>query len=174
MDSAQHVPCKHCLEPIAAGAKRCPHCLSWQSKWAADPHSPKTMLIGFAALGIMVLPLVALIMWQEARQKPQPRPTTVLSIAAPELIATPDSGQVALLAGVTNTSDLAWRDLYIQVVFRGSSGVVTDAFVDRDYDLVVPPQSTIQTRIARRTIRPLSDYQQPEVRILTALPFKDF
>lgn len=135
-----------------------------------------TVLASVAVVLVLIVPIVALIIWSESRKDLEPSARAVLTIADPELaVSSPQDGsQLAILLTVVNTSDAAWRDVYLQVTFRDPTGAIVDAFVDRDYDLLIPPHSKIRTRIVRRAIKPLTEYRIPEVLLLSASPFKGY
>jgi len=164
-------PCIRCCEPIHVDARVCHHCYRWQSRWAYDPYSPKAILISLGGLFLLLLGFFAFALFAQPDKEQielgfQNSLTVVISETVP--VKDPDGDYVAVLAKISNSSDLAWDHVYLQFDFKNNRGAIIDSWVDQDYDLVVPPSAEVRFRVARSAIRALSEYSDPTIEILSA------
>ena len=135
--------CIHCREPIQPGAARCPRCLAWQSRWAADAQNPRLELL-LLLVGTALVVAVALWLARVGTvQKPAANPkftegAIVVLEASPVAFGSGERRGLAVVGRLSNSTSTAWRDPYVQVECYDGEGRVTEAFATRVTSLVVP------------------------------------
>ena len=145
--------CIHCLEPITAGAKRCPSCRSWQSRWAADSQNPGLEIAVVAGLALIVAVLVVSWFYMSSTTPANGSPADYLShvsITSSELeIAKTEQRKfVAVRGTIQNDSDLTLRDFNFKIEFFDKDGTAIDSVDGRLYALVIPPHTESNFKVA--------------------------
>jgi len=179
MDSNNATPtCIHCCEPIRPGAKRCPSCLSWQSRWVADSRHPglEIALVG----GLVVAMAIMIIAWAyltraDAAKAPTGNQAASLEIveAGLEIVERGGKRKIVVVGAVSNQSDVALRDIYFFVQFLDARGNAIDAFYTRLHTMVVPAGSEALFKLEDRSpLRELEEYAScsVEIRFASAIP----
>jgi hypothetical protein len=153
LEQTTETRCLHCLEPIAPGARRCPHCLSWQRRWAGDSQNPLLELI-VVAVGLLVVAAVIVLWLASGPQELPPERTAAelaeLVVSDAEILA-PEGGDrsfVAVLGRVENHGQSTWRNLYFRVDLLDSDGRLVDTFNGRAYSLVLEPGAEQPFKVA--------------------------
>jgi hypothetical protein len=176
MDSNTATPtCIHCCEPIRPGAKRCPSCLSWQSRWAADSRHPglEIALVG----GLVVAMAIMVIAWAyltraDAAKAPTGNQAASLKIveANLEIVERGNRHYIVVVGAVSNQSDVALRDIYFFVQFLDARGNIIDASYARLHTMVVPAWSETPFKLPdQNPLRGLEEYASCSVEIRSAL-----
>ncbi len=179
MDSNNATPnCIHCCEPIRPGAKRCPSCLSWQSRWVADSRHPglEIALVG----GLVVAMAIMIIAWAyltraDAAKAPTGNQAASIEIveADLEIVKSGDKRYIVVVGAVSNQSDVALRDLYFSVLLLDATGNTIDSFYTRLHAMVVPAGSEALFKLADQSpLRDLEEYAScsVEIRFASAIP----
>lgn len=179
MDSDDATPtCIHCCEPIRPAARRCPSCLSWQSRWAADSRHPglEIALVGglVVAMAIMIIAWAYLTRADSARARAGNQAAS-LEIVESELkiVGRDRQRHIVVVGAVSNRSNVALRDIYFYVQFLDASGNTIDAFHTRLHNMVVPAGSEAPFKLADRSpLRDLEEYAScsVEIRFASAIP----
>ena len=175
MDSNNATPtCIHCCEPIRPGAKRCPSCLSWQSRWAADSRHPglEIALVG----GLVVAMAIMIIAWayltrDDVTRAPTGNQAASLEIveANLEIVERGSRRNIVVVGTVSNQSDVALRDIYFFVQLLDAGGNTIDAFYTRLHTMVVPAASEAPFKLEDRSpLRDLEEYASCSVEIRSA------
>ena len=179
MDSNDATPtCIHCCEPIRPGAKRCPSCLSWQSRWGADSRNPglEIALVGglVVAMAIMVIAWAYLTRTDTAKTHTGNRAAS-LKIVESDLKIVERGGKrnIVVVGTVSNQSDVALRNVHYYVQFLDASGNTIDSLHTRLNTMVVPAGSEVPFKLADKSpLRDLEEYAScsVEVRFASAVP----
>lgn len=169
--------CIHCLEEIREGARRCPHCSSWQSRWLADPQSPRSqvLLLGIIVAGLALIILAVPAILQEGPDD-RLQAGEALSVGESELIALQRDGenQVAVVGVLANISRQAWTNIFFQVLLFDANDRVIDTFAERSEGLVVPSRGVTHFRLIAPAAREPTTYHRHEVHVRWASPLPDF
>src|SRR5882762_9331473 len=130
--------CRVCGESIAAVAIRCPKCQSWQSRWAArwSPSSPQSvgyqilltiivMIAAFAAMRYFIFP--------GGRDFEQYGQSLQFSSHSLSFSKQRDRENLAVVGTIKNTSDVVWRDVYVEARFFSQRDELIDTISSRLY-----------------------------------------
>jgi hypothetical protein len=179
MDSNDATPtCIHCCEPIRPGAKRCPSCLSWQSRWGADSRNPglEIALVG----GLVVAMAIMAIAWAYLTRADTAKTNTGNQAANLEIVESDlkivgrgGNRYIVVVGTVSNQSDVALRNLYFYVQFLDASGNTIDSLNTRLNTMVVPAGSEAPFKLADKSpLRGLEEYAScsVEIRFASAAP----
>ncbi len=169
-ETAADAVCIHCREPIRVSARRCPKCLSWQSRWAADSQNPRLELSLLVA-GLAVV--AALFTWLYAfgaGRPPAPPPQPSLQMEVVDVTPVPrHDGALAVVGTMRNRSAAAWRDPFLQIRCFSRAGQPVDAFATRAYALFLPAGTDTPFKIVDQTpLHDLSEYASCTVEVRSA------
>lgn len=156
MESPQsRATCMYCLEPINPGARRCPRCSSWQSRWAADSANPRLELTLVVAGAVVLAGLVlvwALLGPGRAALSAQD-PEVDLVVTAAELVPPePGTGARTVVVGtIANRGRVGWRSPYLHVELYDAAGELVDNFSARPGSLAIPAGTESSFKVIDRT-----------------------
>ena len=176
MDENDATPtCIHCCEPIRPGARRCPSCLSWQSRWGADSRDPglEIALVG----GLVVAVAIMVIAWAYLTRTDTDKTHTGNRAAGLEIVESDlkivgrgGNRYIVVVGTVRNQSDVALRNVYFYVQFLDASGKTIDSFYTRLNTMVVPAGSEAPFKLADQSpLRDAGEYASCSVEIRSAL-----
>jgi len=156
--------CMHCLEAIRKGARRCPHCRSWQSRWAADAQNPRIELL------VLVLAVVAavglLAAWMHLSNERFQRGDAASAIEIVESRVVPQNGSLAVIGTVRNLTSVHWRNIYFNAECFDSDGELIDTFDIRSPYLVLTPDDEASFRgVYRQPLHVPSLYHRCSVEV---------
>lgn len=155
--------CRTCRSEINQYARVCPHCRYPQGAWR------------FATYGLIVLVLfgfLALGRWQDsarmARILDPPKYSAhpgALKVTRSEVVydAAAACPTVTTFGTIANQSDIAWKDLQIEVRYFDASGQMIDAEGEQAYHSFVPPNGEGVFRLQMRASREREAYSKHEV-----------
>lgn len=180
MDSDDATPtCIHCCEPIRPGARRCPSCLSWQSRWAADSRSPglEIALVGglVFAMAIMTVAWTYLTPDDSAKASVGNHAASLEVVASElEIVGRDRQRTVVVVVGtVSNRSNVALHNIYFYVEFLDASGNTIDTLHARLNNMIVPAGSEAPFKLADSDpLRDVEEYAScsVEIRHASAIP----
>ena len=157
--------CRHCKLEVSVGAKKCPHCLGWQSTWMPDPQSPRGMMM-FVAVPLLIL-LPAVLFFTRSLGPGDP------SEIAPHLVITDSalhhsikSGgthYVAIVGTIRNGGSTTVKNPHFSVRFLNAQGQLIDSLAESDYDLIISPSAELTFRIRGPAQQPESEYSAYEI-----------
>ncbi len=134
--------CLHCQEPIRPGARRCPSCLSWQSRWAGDSQNPRLeIVLGLVAAVVAVALFLGWAVTKDAPDSESDAVTVELEVVSADLRLPVDAdrGFIAVVGEVVNRGEVGRKNVYFQVECFDAQDRRIDAFATRSYPLVVLP-----------------------------------
>jgi hypothetical protein len=179
MDSNDATPtCIHCREPIRPGARRCPSCLSWQSRWGADARNPglEIALVG----GLVVAMAILVVGWVYLTRADTAKPRAGNQAESLEVLETDlkiagrrGNRYIVVVGRVRNQSDVALRNVYFFVQFFDAGGNAIDSLDSRLSAMVVPAGSEAPFKLVDKSpLRDLEEYAScsVEVRFAAAVP----
>lgn len=164
--------CLHCREPIQRGATRCPACLAWQSRWAADSQSPRLEVGLIIVAGALAAAIGAWLFWGGPRQadrvKPRGFEPGVIEVVDAQVVPVNLGGQsgVAVLGSMRSSSPVAWRDPYVQIDMLDHDGRLLETLSARPVGVVVLAFGTAHFRVVEsQPVRPTEDYARCRVEV---------
>jgi hypothetical protein len=165
--AAGQVRCSSCREAITAGARKCPHCHAWQSRFAVWFHR----LAPFLAF----LPLVFLVLifrdgFRSSANFSAYRDSLIVvkSTAHYSDAAEKCGAMISVIGTIRNNSDVPWKDLYLEVRYFDSAGTMVDTQSAEQYDLLIPAGGEVAFRVRGPAIRAEQDYVSHKVTIVGA------
>ena len=169
--------CLHCLEPMRPGARRCPKCLSWQSKWAADSQNPR-LEVAIIVIGIGLLAAMLLVLLQQQNREIEPAEGITRGFEAlvvDEVECVPVQYEiyryVSVVGKVENPTGTEFSGPFFYVRFYDDSDVLIDVVSLRDYALVIPANGSARFKIGDRWLtRDADEYARCEVELTWASP----
>jgi len=176
--------CMYCKTEMPAGAKVCPHCRSWQSKFFPGQQSPRGMLVAMVSVviifGLFFL-ITQLVIKKGIESKNDDKTEKVdlyrnLKIAESELMVYrcgDNTSCVEIQGTVENPTKTRFEDPYLHADVFNREGKRVDTIYDRDWDLVIHPKSktTFQLRGGLITTDP-AEYASHKISIRWAKEMK--
>jgi hypothetical protein len=175
VDAPKSESCIHCLEPIRPGARRCPSCLAWQSRWAGESQNPRlelALLFGGAIVAMLLVAGVYGVGRSRRTEAPRGFRADAMSVPAPVRVVRPQGGGtgIVLVGTIRNPTETSWRDPYLQVTCRDRDGVRIDAFAARAGGVFVPAKGTASFKVVEPTpLREPAEYAACRVEIRWAV-----
>lgn len=162
--------CRYCSEKIDADAKVCPRCGQWLSLFSfKNPAILVAVLCVWTALTLIAFDLV---------MRKHFSPGIDFSPYRSQLYITESrmafrtnyfekAPVVSVIAIMTNQTDLAWKDIPLEVRFFDKSGTLVD--VGKSYGpQIFYPKSDAAVRIETEAVHPLTDYDSYKIYIESA------
>ena len=168
-DERTTVLCRWCRERIDASARRCPHCRAPQSKWAISSHpavGAAFMLVALIILGAMFFHLTG--HFSDGRDFTDY--LDKLQIVESEVVSEEKDGwtTTAVVGRIRNNSDVAWKDVQIEVQFRDGDGKLVDTFTDSDLAKRYPPGEVRAFKASGWAYLPAERYASYEASVVWA------
>jgi hypothetical protein len=152
--------CRYCSEKIAGGARVCPRCGQWLSIF-----SLKNPAVLIAALCVWTA-LTSIAFDLALRKRFSPGIDFLpyrnqISITESHMAFRTNSYEhepvVSVIAIVTNQTDLAWKEIPLEVRFFDKAGTMID--VGKSYDLgTLYPKSDAAVNVEADVLHPVADY----------------
>jgi hypothetical protein len=159
-------PCRYCLEPMDARAKRCPHCRSQQTSWAYVLHPAVPGLL-------MLLPVVVFVAFGAFMQRSfgpgkdftRYEGQLVAVDVRMECIQEEDAEPLIRIGGrIQNNSPVRWQDVETECRFLDAEGCLVD--VNNDvHTATVRPGRSRNFEIYHVAHLPVADYAAYEVSV---------
>ncbi len=168
--------CRYCHETIQPGARRCPWCLSWQSRWGGDAKNPLAELLLLAGGTVLICTLLVVWMVMGGKQEggtEGPDPVTQIRVGEPVIVTHEEdcNRYLAVVGEVENLADAAWRNVYFQVRLLDAEGALIESFNTREWALVLPPRGSGSFKLVNREpLADLDEYAACEVTVRWAAP----
>lgn len=166
MNSSEQNVCPSCLEPVRAGAKKCPHCHEWL-RWKS----------GLALnIVLMVAMLGGLLFWaryQDGQRRgvesfAAHRDRIVVSESRLHVSRSGPRTYVSTVGKIRNDSEFAWKDLYLEARYFNDSGELIDADGSEQSGLELLPGAEFAFRLRAVADKPESEYARHELAITAA------
>ncbi len=173
--------CPMCASKIDVGAKKCPQCHHFQNKLTACLYNP-----AFGAL-VAVIPMMILLMCLGMMAKqflPDAKQYSDYHNCLSVVESALSFGQrqkddqvletVVVLGKITNSSDIVWEDISLEVTCFDENGILVDACQDKQYGRVVPAKGSATFKVFFERQFPKAKYVSHAVRVLSASEKKNF
>lgn len=162
--------CRYCSEKIAADAKVCPRCGQWLSIFSLK--NPAVLVAALSVWTILTVTAFDIVIRKHFS------PGTDFSPYRSQICVTEShmafhtnyfekETAVSVIAILTNQTDLAWKDIPLEVRFFDKAGNLVD--VGRSYGpRTLYPKSDAAVRIETDALHPLTDYDSYKIYIESA------
>lgn len=160
--------CPYCAEQVSSNAKICPHCRQWLSAYSL--RNPALAVILSCTFGLICV-IGVLIFFQRLTNQGRDFSPYRNSISVVEsrmrLQADEKSPFVNVVVVLTNKSELAWKDVQMDLRFYNAAGTLIDAvaYVSRGE---IYPNGELAFRIKNPPNHPLSDYDSYKIFVRSA------
>jgi hypothetical protein len=173
VNEAETKTCPLCCEPVRPAARKCPHCQHYLNKWVLAAYHP------LIAMSPMLLVFgVGFYLLSRAIDRGQSfeafRSQVHITHSELQLGELPAGPTVAVVGTIHNDSNVAWKELTIEVQFFDKSHKLIDTKQRQDYSLALPPKDNCAFKISQPREFNLADYASHEVRVITAKDAKGF
>ena len=160
--------CPYCAEPVKTAAKICPWCRQWLSLFSLRNPAVFVMIFYFC----MVVVAFGFFIFLQRMFDPginfSPYRDSISIVESRMNLE--DAGKdssVHVVAVITNQTDIAWKQVQLDVRFFNKAGALIDARVYHDVAIVVPHGESA-FRINTKPSYPLSDYDSYKLYIRSA------
>jgi hypothetical protein len=163
--------CIHCLEPIQEGAKSCPHCMKWQTKFI-DPTSRNFVLF----LTLMLLPfllIIAMAIFTSSKPSVVYNPSMRIVSSG---FGVEETERRTFLAGygeIENLTDMTFGTIDCQIRFYNAKGELIDVLEEELYQKSFP-KSKVCFKLNGMAVKPKGEYAKCEVTIPWAEKYSKF
>jgi hypothetical protein len=161
-DVTETKTCPHCAETIKAPAKVCPNCRLWQKRWSL--YNPILLLSIYTIVMGGLLAYVGTVIEQYFAPKEDFREFRDKIVVVSSQVSMRNNGSntmVAVAGILTNRSDLAWKEVGVEVQFFDKSGKVFDVIPVKAEDFTgigMLPHAEGGFKVEGRAARPNADY----------------
>jgi hypothetical protein len=155
--------CPLCAETIKAGAKVCPHCRHFQTRWSLQ--NP-VMLASIWFVFVFAVLVCIGTFWERAFG---PKQEFALYRDQIDIVRSQCSQRVigsnllnTVVGTLTNRSDVAWKDVGVEGQFFDKTGKLIDAITvnaDDFHGVTVLPHGEAAFKIEGKALRPEADYK---------------
>jgi len=163
--------CPSCYEAMDERARRCPHCLRWQTKSA--------LLFGSPWLRFLLLMLLAcwfpLLVIRAALRPLWPFEGYALYdgqievIESQMLFGESKEGPVVFVVGrLRNNSDVTWKDMHVEAVFLDESGSLVNVETQWQYGRHIAPRGESAFKVRGLADLPRERYAKHKVTVTGA------
>jgi hypothetical protein len=162
--------CRYCLEPIHAEARRCPHCRSWQSRWAALLHPASYFVYVAATLAFFAVLLVfAAQMTSEGEDFADWREKARVVESQMTFEAVEDGQpRIVVVAVLENESPVPWGRLSLEARFYDTGGQLIDVDNEWDVGVALPAHGSHACRLVLVPYLSVDRYASHEVFVRAA------
>ena len=171
MNDENSKTCRFCAESVSVNAKVCPHCRQWLTRLSL--RNP-TILLG----AICILIAMGMLAFDIDMHESFLRPGTDFSPYKNQISVTEShmifgtnyyekAPAVSVIAIVTNQTDLAWKEIPLEVRFFDKEGTLVDIGYGLYFDTLYP-KSDGAVKIEAASQRPLADYNSYKIYVGSA------
>jgi hypothetical protein len=154
--------CPMCCFEIPEAARKCPHCLHFQSRKAR--YLPIVFLLGPFILIMFAFDRL-FDRGEEFTTYTNQITVTNTHIAFGE---TKNGATIAVLGEIRNNSPVPWKEINLHAHFTDTSDRTIDVATEDKYSFHLPAHSTSQFKLSFRREFPETNYAQHTIRVLSA------
>ena len=169
---------KHCIlckKEIHPEAKKCPHCLSWQSKWLSDMQNPKTGFLYMLGIFVLTIAILATFDAYESFTENDKSNKTTSSESTYKVIEVlkteanyykcEEFNCIVITGELNNPSNKFWTSIYFHVEYFDSNNNLIDNYSEKESDLLIPKNSKTSFKLANRAYKNKEAYNSHKVTI---------
>ena len=157
--------CPYCAEQISAAAKVCPRCRQWLSVFSLRNPAASAAVICLGVLVCVVgfLMFMQRLFYEGVDFSPYRNDISIVE-SHMSLKATSNEKSVHLVVVITNQTDIAWKQIQMDVRFFNKAGKLIDAPQGFEYNPVLPHTESA-FRMDFGPNEPLSDYDSYKIEV---------
>ena len=159
--------CKMCFMAIPVEAKKCPHCLHFQSRLNGIIFHPATV-----ALAILIPMLVVPYSFSRMLSKGEDFLPYSGQVQITEsrigFGESTNAATVAIIGTIKNSSPIPWKDILFQVDFQDANGQLVDAGQKAPYLYFLPAGDSLSFKVSFRREFPETNYVHHTIRVVSA------
>ena len=170
---------KHCIlckKEIHPEAKKCPHCLSWQSQWLSDMQNPRTGFIYMLGIFILTISILAAFDAYESSQKSNKSNASTNSEESYKTIEILETEAnyyqcdetfncIVITGHLKNPSNKFWTSVYFHIEYFDKNNNLIDNYSEKESDLLIPAKSKTSFKLANRAYKNKEAYSSHKVTI---------
>jgi hypothetical protein len=172
METPATKTCPMCAMQIPAKARRCPHCVYWQTRSGRFWRHPITLILAGVAGVFAYAAIMSAIMPDMSGRQPYPPYSGQIEILDSCLVFGEGhrGPTVGVLGTLRNTSPVWWENVHFHVEFRDAEGKLVDAAQTEQYigNYSVPSGATLAFEASFERKYPQTQYAKHSVKIVSA------
>lgn len=177
MEATETKTCKLCKLEIPAEARKCPHCLHWQNKFAFTNPAIFTPVIMLGMLFPIFASIQMMASYRDQGEQYEDHKGVLkvkdcdFSFYSQKCCKGTDkkpSPYVKVCGLVENSSDITWRAVFIEVTFYDKEGKIVDSTQRAGYDTIVPAHKSAAFSYSFYQKFPKDRYAKLKVQVVDA------
>jgi hypothetical protein len=173
MNEAESKMCPLCCEPVKPAARKCPHCQHYLNKWVLVAYHPLVAVIPMLLMFFVGFYWLSQI-FDHGQNFEAFRSQITITHSELRFGELKTGPTVAVVGVLHNESNVAWKDVALEVQFFDKSHKLVDTKQRPDYYMMLPPKKDCTFKISQPREFEAADYASHEVRVITAKDAKGF
>jgi hypothetical protein len=160
--------CPYCAEQVNNAARICPRCRQWLSIFSWRNPAVSVFVVCFCGLGCLIGFLVFLQRLLDPGIDFSPYRDSISVVESRMNLQANDKQPIVnVVVLLTNKTDLAWKDVQMDLRFYDKTGTFIDADVGWGRGVIFP-HGELAFRIRTQPSHPLSDYEAYKIYVRSA------
>jgi hypothetical protein len=159
--------CRMCKSEIAADAKKCPYCKSFQM-WVYRPFTVAAALILVYAMFMLMLGMMFADFLKKGEAFKNYQDKLVISQSELTFGKKDNCSTVVVIGKIQNQSHITWQRVHFQINCYNSENKLFDTKQSSEYDFLVPRDTNVPFKVSFTREFPEAEYKRHEVTLIDA------